>query len=97
MEGGVVPKSLYRLEVEGTSNEHEHSLYHSISIAHGQLHHVIINTNDPGALLTWDFDVMRHNVMFTVLHESKNSDSATKGNNDFDSYHKFLSYYILVT
>ncbi|KAK0160329.1 hypothetical protein PV328_007754 [Microctonus aethiopoides] len=78
MEGGVVPKSLYRLEVEGTSNEHEHSLYHSISIAHGQLHHVIINTNDPGALLTWDFDVMRHNVMFTVLHESKNSDLATK-------------------
>ncbi|KAK0159532.1 hypothetical protein PV327_010972 [Microctonus hyperodae] len=90
MEGGVVPKSLYRLEVEGTSNEHEHSLYHSISIAHGQLHHVIINTNDPGALLTWDFDVMRHNVMFTVLHESKNTDTATKGTSDFDLYHKIL-------
>lgn len=69
MEGGVVPKSLYRLDLEAASNDHEHSLYHSISLAHGQVHHVAINTNDPGAVLTWDFDVMRHNVIFTVLHE----------------------------
>ncbi|CAG5090199.1 Similar to retm: Protein real-time (Aedes aegypti) [Cotesia congregata] len=73
MEGGVVPKSLYRLDLEAASNDHEHSLYHSISLAHGQVHHVAINTNDPGAVLTWDFDVMRHNVIFTVLHEKQDA------------------------
>ncbi|XP_034942017.1 protein real-time [Chelonus insularis] len=73
MEGGVVPKSLYRLDLEGASNDHEHSLYHSISLGHGQTHHVAINTNDTGAVLTWDFDVMRHNVIFTVLRETNES------------------------
>ncbi|XP_077265935.1 real-time [Temnothorax americanus] len=73
MEGGVVPKNLYRVDLEGTSGEHEHSLYHSISLSRGQTHHVFIESDDPGAVLTWDFDVMRHNVIFTVLHKSRNS------------------------
>ncbi|XP_053598796.1 protein real-time isoform X1 [Microplitis demolitor] len=79
MEGGVVPKNLYRLDLEAASNDHEHSLYHSISLAHGQVHHVAINTNDPGAVLTWDFDVMRHNVIFTVLYEKPDA-ANTNGN-----------------
>lgn len=80
VEGGVVPKSLYRLDLEGPSSEHEHSLYNSISLGRGQIHHVAINTNDPGAVLTWDFDVMRHNVIFTVLHETKQDvDEVTAG------------------
>ncbi|EFN83960.1 protein real-time isoform X2 [Harpegnathos saltator] len=73
MDGGVVPKNLYRLDLEGTTGEHEHSLYHSISLSRGQTHHVFIESDDPGAVLTWDFDVMRHNVVFTVLHKSRNS------------------------
>ncbi|XP_015122014.1 protein real-time isoform X1 [Diachasma alloeum] len=77
-EGGVVPKNLYRLELE-PSNDHEHSLYHSISLSHGQVHHVAINTNDPGAVLTWDFDVMRHNVIFTLLHEKPDVDLSPNG------------------
>ncbi|XP_025987981.1 protein real-time isoform X2 [Solenopsis invicta] len=75
MEGGVVPKNLYRMDLEGTSGEHEHSLYHSISLSRGQTHHVFIESDDPGAVLTWDFDVMRHNVIFTVLHKSRNSEN----------------------
>ncbi|XP_029168276.1 protein real-time isoform X1 [Nylanderia fulva] len=77
MEGGVVPKNLYRVDLEGTSGEHEHSLYHSISLSRGQTHHVFIESDDPGAVLTWDFDVMRHNVVFTVLHKSRNSENGT--------------------
>lgn len=73
MEGGVVPKNLYRVDLEGTSGEHEHSLYHSISLSRGQTHHVFIESDDPGAVLTWDFDVMRHNVIFTVLHKPRNN------------------------
>ncbi|KAL0102730.1 hypothetical protein PUN28_018200 [Cardiocondyla obscurior] len=75
MEGGVVPKNLYRMDLEGTSGEHEHSLYHSISLSRGQTHHVFIESNDPGAVLTWDFDVMRHNVKFTVLHKPRNGEN----------------------
>lgn len=75
-EGGIVPKQLYKMELEHSSVEQEHSLYHSISLSRGQIHRVIIRSNDPGAVLTWDFDVMRHNIVFTVLYqandESKN-------------------------
>ncbi|CAB0030158.1 unnamed protein product [Trichogramma brassicae] len=53
--GGVVPKNLYRADLEGTSAEHEHSLYHSVSLSRGQTHNVAIHCNDPGAVLTWDF------------------------------------------
>lgn len=76
MEGGVVPKNLYKVDLEGTSGEHEHSLYHSISLSRGQTHRVFIESDDPGAVLTWDFDVMRHNVIFTVLHKSRNNENS---------------------
>ncbi|XP_012529754.1 protein real-time [Monomorium pharaonis] len=76
MEGGVVPKNLYRVDLEGTTGEHEHSLYHSISLSRGQTHHIFIESDDPGAVLTWDFDVMRHNVIFTVLHKSRNGENS---------------------
>lgn len=66
---GIVPKHLYKLDLETTSGEQDQNLYHSISLSRGQIHRVIIHSNDPGAVLTWDFDVMRHNVMFTVLYQ----------------------------
>ncbi|KAJ8681420.1 hypothetical protein QAD02_017207 [Eretmocerus hayati] len=75
VEGGIVPKNLYKVDLEGPSAEHEHSLYHSISLSRGQIHNVVIQCNDPGAVLTWDFDVMRHPILFTVLHRDKSSDN----------------------
>lgn len=75
MEGGIVPKNLYKVDLESTACEHEHSLYHSISLSRGQSHHVTIQCDDPGAVLTWDFDVMRHNVIFTVLHKPKDHET----------------------
>lgn len=97
MEKGTVPKNLYKADLDSPSNENEHSLYSSISLSHGQVHHVAINTNDVGAVLTWDFDVMRHNVIFTVLYE-KNYDNIDKGefsycigqlfDNNFDIFSK---------
>ena len=80
MEGRVVPKHLYKADPDGVPNEHDHSLYHSIGLGRGQVHNVIINCRDPGAVLTWDFDVMRHKVMFTVLHKELIADSNTLGN-----------------
>ncbi|XP_050470761.1 protein real-time isoform X2 [Bombus huntii] len=73
-EGGIVPKHLYKVELEPTSSQEEHNLYHCISLSRGQIHRVIIRSNDPGAVLTWDFDVMRHNIIFTVLYQAYNDD-----------------------
>lgn len=77
-EGGVVPKHLYKLDLENSTNEHEHTLYRSVSLNRGQIHRVMIHSNDPGAVLTWDFDVMRHNVTFTVLHQVKENTTSEK-------------------
>lgn len=93
MEGRVVPKNLYKADLEGASCEHEHSLYHSISLGRGQVHNVIIRSNDPGAVLTWDFDVMRNKVIFTVLHKSKEDDdeevvnTSKRTTNSFEIFH----------
>lgn len=65
-----MPKHLYKMDLETASGEQEQNLYHSISLSRGQIHRVIIHSNDPGAVLTWDFDIMRHNALFTVLFQT---------------------------
>lgn len=73
MEGGLVPKSLYMsdawLEKEGCSLS-EDSLYQSVSLGKGQLHEILVVNEDPGSVLTWDFDVMKQDVSFTVYRTS---------------------------
>ena len=32
----------------------------------GQVHEGIIKITDKGSVITWDFDVMRHDIVFTV-------------------------------
>uniref|UniRef100_A0A1B6BXY7 CRAL-TRIO domain-containing protein n=1 Tax=Clastoptera arizonana TaxID=38151 RepID=A0A1B6BXY7_9HEMI len=69
-EGGVVPKGLYltegEMEREGGHLVDE-SIYNSVSLAKGQVHEVLIRIEDSGSIVTWDFDVMRQDVTFTVL------------------------------
>lgn len=70
-EGGLVPKSMYmtdvELEKEGCPLT-EDSIYRSVTLGRGQVHEVQINNDDPGSVITWDFDVMRQDVVFSVLH-----------------------------
>ncbi|KAJ4444918.1 hypothetical protein ANN_06717 [Periplaneta americana] len=70
LEGGLVPKGLYMteggLEKEGCPLT-EDSIYHSVSLGRGQVHEVLVSNDDPGSVITWDFDVMRQDVMFTVF------------------------------
>ncbi|CAG9561602.1 unnamed protein product [Danaus chrysippus] len=73
-EGGLVPKSLY---VSGAFTERdgdplsEDSIYKSVSLARGQVHEVVVHNRDPHSVLTWDFDVLRHDVYFSVYRTSK--------------------------
>ncbi|GBP59553.1 Protein real-time [Eumeta japonica] len=73
-EGGLVPKSLY---VAGAFNARdgdplsEDSIYSSVSLSKGQVHEVIVKNRDPHSVLTWDFDVMRQDIAFTVFRTIK--------------------------
>ncbi|XP_041978967.1 protein real-time isoform X2 [Aricia agestis] len=68
-EGGLVPKSLY---VSGAFTERgdplcDDSIYTSVSLGKGQVHEVIVQNRDPQSVLTWDFDVLRHDICFNVF------------------------------
>lgn len=73
VEGALVPKSLYMsdswLEKEGCSLA-EDTIYQSASFGNGQFHEVLVVNEDPGSVLTWDFDVMRQDIAFTVFRTS---------------------------
>ncbi|XKL63866.1 hypothetical protein PGB90_006230 [Kerria lacca] len=68
-EGGLVPKSLYlpdsELEKEGFSLG-ENSIYNSFTLHRGQVFEIVVHTKESGTVITWDFDVMRQDVLFTV-------------------------------
>ena len=37
-----------------------------LAVSKGQVHEGILHNSDKGSVITWDFDVMRHDVVFTV-------------------------------
>ena len=37
------------------------------SVSRGQVHECIQHIQDKGSVLTWDFDVMHHDIVFTVF------------------------------
>ncbi|XP_055589565.1 protein real-time isoform X2 [Uranotaenia lowii] len=75
-EGGLVPKHLYKSESvdEGSgqvpSGDH-HGLYKSIDLKPGQMFELIIKNTDPKSVLTWDFDVLKNDLLFAVYHTDK--------------------------
>eukprot|EP00090_Calanus_glacialis_P033491 TRINITY_DN5564_c0_g1_i1.p1 TRINITY_DN5564_c0_g1~~TRINITY_DN5564_c0_g1_i1.p1 ORF type:complete len:748 (-),score=209.54 TRINITY_DN5564_c0_g1_i1:285-2528(-) len=72
-EGGLVPKSFYmshqEFEKDQSPGPHltDTSCYQSISLNKAQVHEVLVQNTDRGSVITWDFDVMRHDVMFCVF------------------------------
>jgi len=71
-EGGTVPKSFYMSsqEFEKDQSPGPHlieSYYQSLSLNKGQVHEVVVENTDRGSVITWDFDVMKHDVMFCVF------------------------------
>uniref|UniRef100_A0A0K2VA77 Uncharacterized protein n=1 Tax=Lepeophtheirus salmonis TaxID=72036 RepID=A0A0K2VA77_LEPSM len=72
-EGGLVPKSYYMSEEDFEKDQSpgprflEESYYHSTSLSRGQVHEGTLRIVDIGAVVTWDFDVMKHDVVFTVF------------------------------
>lgn len=49
----------------------QNSLYKSVDLKPGQIHELVIKNNDPKSVLTWDFDVVRSDLHFTVFRTIK--------------------------
>nr|XP_051692264.1 SEC14-like protein 5 isoform X3 [Oryctolagus cuniculus] len=70
-EGGLVPKSLYLTEAE---QEHTEQLrqwsetYHSASVLRGAPHEVAVEIPEGESVITWDFDVLRGDLVFSLYH-----------------------------
>ncbi|KAM6155281.1 SEC14-like protein 5 [Rhynchocyon petersi] len=70
-EGGLVPKSLYLREEE---QEHGDQLqqwtesYHSASVLRGAPHEVTVEIQEGESVITWDFDILRGDVVFSLYH-----------------------------
>ncbi|XP_037360479.1 SEC14-like protein 5 [Talpa occidentalis] len=70
-EGGLVPKSLYLAEEE---QEHADQLrqwretYQSASVLRGAPHEVAVEILEEESVITWDFDILRGDVVFSLYH-----------------------------
>ncbi|CAG0891657.1 unnamed protein product [Cyprideis torosa] len=76
-EGTLVPKDLYMTaeELERDRGEHfpllEETTYHSVTLARGQVHEVLLQIEEKGAVICWDFDIIKEDVAFTILRTSE--------------------------
>ncbi|XP_056263358.1 SEC14-like protein 1 isoform X4 [Pseudoliparis swirei] len=73
-EGGLVPKSLYRTAEELESEENRlltDSIYKSASVFKGAPYEMLIEINEASAVITWDFDVSKGDVIFNIYHSKR--------------------------
>ncbi|XP_050318700.1 protein real-time [Bactrocera neohumeralis] len=59
------------LEAGGALMHDHRSLYKTVELRTGYIHEVIIPNEDPKSVLTWDFDVMRSDLHFTLYRATK--------------------------
>ncbi|XP_007522069.1 SEC14-like protein 5 [Erinaceus europaeus] len=70
-DGGLVPKSLYLTEEE---QEHADQLrqwretYQAASVFRGAPHEVAVEILEAESVITWDFDILRGDVVFSLYH-----------------------------
>jgi len=49
------------------AHQHDHrNLYKTVELKAGFTHELLIRNSDPKSVLTWDFDVMRNDLHFTL-------------------------------
>ncbi|XP_071796652.1 SEC14-like protein 5 [Asterias amurensis] len=70
-EGGLIPKTCYR-SMEDLQNPDElplcsETIYKSATLQKGLPQEVVVHITDMHQVLTWDFDILRGDVVFSVL------------------------------
>ncbi|CAH1794678.1 unnamed protein product [Owenia fusiformis] len=74
-EGGMVPKSMYMSHDEDSDKDRspdmpkmcEDSLYHTAHVVKDFPQEVLIQVPQKGSVITWDFDILKGDVTFSVL------------------------------
>eukprot|EP00794_Sanderia_malayensis_P008919 gene8919-9871_t len=82
MEGRPVPKTFYRYQNFGESGDSSWlgaDLYHTEHVLKGSPHEVMVTVPEAESVITWDFDVIDGDVIFTVLRH-KRPREASNGN-----------------
>ncbi|XP_077130375.1 SEC14-like protein 5 [Ranitomeya variabilis] len=74
-EGGLVPKSLYQSDDDAEMSDHirlwTETIYHSALIYKGAPHEITAEILEVESVITWDFDVLRGDVVFSLFHSKR--------------------------
>ncbi|XP_022234796.2 protein real-time [Drosophila obscura] len=63
----LAPVAVPPMKRLSAAHQHEHqNLYKSVDLKAGFSHELLIRNEDPKSVLTWDFDVMRNDLHFTL-------------------------------
>jgi hypothetical protein len=78
VEGGLVPKSLYLTDENDWDRPlKEDSIYQCVTLTKGQIHEVVLTSEEAGSVITWDFDVLKHDVSFRVVYIAATVEAAS--------------------
>ncbi|XP_028561626.2 SEC14-like protein 5 isoform X1 [Podarcis muralis] len=74
-EGGLVPKSLYQTDEEPEISDHirlwTETIYHSANIFKGAPHEIVVEILEGESVITWDFDILKGDVVFSLFHSKR--------------------------
>ncbi|XP_051789575.1 SEC14-like protein 5 isoform X2 [Erpetoichthys calabaricus] len=81
-EGGLVPKSLYQTEEELENSDNiklwTETIYQSANIFKGAPHEIVIEILEGSSVITWDFDILKGDVVFNIFHSKRSPQAARK-------------------
>uniref|UniRef100_A0A8B9G891 SEC14 like lipid binding 5 n=1 Tax=Amazona collaria TaxID=241587 RepID=A0A8B9G891_9PSIT len=81
-EGGLVPKSLYQTEDESENSDHirlwTETIYHSASVLKGAPHEIVVEILEGESVITWDFDILKGDVVFSLFHSKRAPETTRK-------------------
>uniref|UniRef100_A0A8C5QLR3 SEC14 like lipid binding 5 n=1 Tax=Leptobrachium leishanense TaxID=445787 RepID=A0A8C5QLR3_9ANUR len=74
-EGGLVPKSSYQSDDDPETPDHirlcTDTIYRSVSIYKGSPHEITAEILEVESVVTWDFDILRGDAMFSLFHSKR--------------------------
>ncbi|XP_020605467.1 SEC14-like protein 1 isoform X2 [Orbicella faveolata] len=71
-DGGLVPKSLYRsLEFSEGEESWSSEIYQTAHVSKGSPLEVLVTIKESQSVITWDFDVMKGDVQYTVFRHKR--------------------------
>ncbi|POI33548.1 hypothetical protein CIB84_002701 [Bambusicola thoracicus] len=81
-EGGLVPKSLYQTDEEPENADHirlwTETIYHSASVLRGAPHEIVVEILEGESVITWDFDILKGDVVFSLFHSKRAPETGHK-------------------